>query len=115
MGETAVIGLTLDEIAYLRELLANQADARAALSRAVGGEARSMAEDAVRNADQFWTAFGVPLMMAAIDVAERTLRAAGPAPDIRRAHVVVLTAASADPADLAAEMRALAGRLDGDR
>ena len=107
-----IVGLTLEDIAYLRDLLANRADAQAALGRAQTQETLALAQDAVRNAEAFWSVYGAPLMMQAIDVAERTLRAAADRPDTRRAHAIVLTADSAVPGDLARELRALAGRLD---
>lgn len=109
MTSEVVHGLTLEDLGYLRELLANKADAEQALSRAAGEEAHAMARDALRNADAFWQIYGAPLMWATIDVAERTLKAAGNRADLRRAHAVVLTA---EPGGLAHELRALAARLD---
>lgn len=106
------VGLTLSDITYLRELWANRTDAEQALSHARRPDHVELARDAVRNAEAYWTAFGVPLMLAAIDVAERTLKAAGSKPDVRRAHALVLTADSADPADLASELRRVADRLE---
>jgi hypothetical protein len=111
MGEVAV-GLTLEDVAYLRELWANKADAEDAVGRAVGEERTALAQDALRNADAYWKIYGVRLMLQAIDVAERTLLAAGDRPDPRRLHALVLTADSAKPGDLARELRALAGRLE---
>ena len=109
MTSEGVVGLTLEDLGYLRELLANKADAEQALARAEGEEAHAMARDALRNADAFWQVYGVPLMHAALDVAERTLKAAGNRPDIRRAHAIVLTA---EQGGLAHELRVLAARLD---
>ncbi len=103
--------LTLDDIAYLRELWANRVDAERALARAVTPEATELAKDAQRNAEAFWTAYGVPLMMSAIEIAERTLKAAGKNADIIRTHAVVLTAGPA-PESLAEELRKLADRLE---
>ncbi|BCW90129.1 hypothetical protein sos41_32970 [Alphaproteobacteria bacterium SO-S41] len=112
MADKQVVGLTLEDIAYLRELLANRADAQAALGRAETQETLALAQDAVRNAEAFWGAYGAPLLVQAIDIAERTLLAAAGEPDTRRAHAIVLTADSAKPGDLARELRALAGRLE---
>jgi hypothetical protein len=106
------VGLTLHDITYLRELWANRADAERALSRARAPEHVEQARDALRNAEAYWSAYGVPLMLCALDVAERTLKAAGPKPDPRRAHALVLSADSADPADLARELRGVADLLE---
>jgi len=108
----SIVGLNLGDIAYLRALWANKADAERAVSRAEGQAIVEQARDALRNADAFWDAYGVPLMLAAIDIAERTLKAAGPEPDLRRAHALVLTADSADPGDLANALRSMAARLE---